>query len=249
MDVVAEATAMLPAPVRAALAEALALVFPVACAGCGALDVSLCETCRGMLQPAVTTRTFDGLEVRSGLVFDGVCARVLRAIKQEGRTGLSRALAPALASAASRWQGADAAAGWRSGDADGWRGGVARASLSERVVAVPVPTTRAAMRRRGYRVAELLARRAGLSPVRALRSVRAVADQRALARDERVANVAHSMAAVGTAAIRGRPVIIVDDVTTTGATLREAARALRAAGVEVVGAATVAATPRRFPAR
>ena len=44
---------------------------------------------------------------------------------------------------------------------------------------------------------------------------------------------------------RGLRVIVLDDVVTTGATLGEAERALTAAGARVLGAATVASTPRR----
>jgi predicted amidophosphoribosyltransferase len=203
-----------------AFAEALSLVFPDACAGCGALDVALCASCRGQLRPRVVAGEVDGVPLRSGLVFDAVPARVLRALKEQGRTAFARSLAPALAAAVVALDEPDA-------------------------VIVPVPTSRAAMRRRGYRVAELLARRAGLEPRRLLRAARPVADQRALGRRAREANVAGSMAVTHPSALAGRAVILVDDVSTTGATLAEAARAVRAAGARVVGAATVAATPRR----
>lgn len=204
---------------RASLAEALSLVFPVSCAGCDAPDASLCDACRLQLRPRPVVRRVDDVLVRSGVPFDGVAARVIRACKQDGRTGLARPLGELLAAAAADF---DPAA----------------------VVVVPVPSSRAAMRRRGYRVAELLARRAGLAPRRLLRPAGVAADQRGLDRAARAANVRGTLRA---RPVAGRRVLVVDDVITTGATLREAVRVLRAAGAEVVGAATVAATARRWP--
>ena len=207
--------------VRAALAEALALIVPVTCAGCDEPDIPLCEACGILLSPRVT-RSRMGDAVWSGLAFEGVPARVVRALKEDGRTGLARDLAPALRAAVD----AALASAVPSGDP---------------VLIVPIPTSRTAYRRRGYRVVELVARRAGVRTARLLVTSRATADQRGLDRAGRRRNVAGSLRARGA---QGRRVIVVDDVVTTGATLEEAVRALRAGGAEVVGAATVAATPR-----
>jgi predicted amidophosphoribosyltransferase len=213
-----DGTAQVGRTVRAALADALALLIPVACAGCDDPDVSLCEACARQLRPHATRHRV-GIDVWSGLPFDGVPARVVRALQEDGRTALARDLAPALRAAI------EAAA-------DG---------SSRPVAVVPIPTSRAAYRRRGYRVVELVARRAGLRTERLLIPSRATADQRGLGREERRRNVAGSLR--GRSA-QGRAVVLIDDVVTTGATLEEAVRALRAAGADVVGAATIAATPR-----
>ncbi|WP_369688378.1 ComF family protein [Actinomadura macra] len=79
----------------------------------------------------------------------------------------------------------------------------------------------------------------------ALRHTRRVSDQAGLTVSERAANLAGALEAVPRAKVAGRRVVLVDDVITTGATLAEAARALRAADAEVIGAATLAATQRR----
>lgn len=203
--------------VRAAVADAVTFWFPVACAGCGALDVDVCEGCRAAVMPRPRRLPLlPDVDVISAVEFDGAVARMIRTFKSDGRTSVARVLAPALAAAL-----AAAPAG---------------------ATVTTVPTSRAADRRRGYRPVDLLLRRAGGRPVPLLRVRRASADQRGLGRDARRANVA------GVFAARIPPegtVVVVDDVVTTGATLREAVGALRAAGAEHVLAVTLAYTPRR----
>lgn len=205
-----------------ALADALAFVLPVSCGGCGAEDTALCERCAALLDdPRPRARTLAGaLAVHSAFDYEGEIASMLRAVKEQGRTGLARPLGGALRAVAS--------SAWPERDGP---------------VFAAVPTSAAAMRRRGYRVTELLLRRSGLPPVRGLHPVRRVADQRALGRTERERNVAGSLAA--SPLVAGRAVVVLDDVVTTGATLLEASRALRAGGADVCGALTVASTPRR----
>ena len=198
--------------------ELLAFLLAASCAGCSAGGTVLCAGCRAELRPVPrTVRTPGGLEVRAALDFTGVAARCIRRLKGEGETLLAAPLGAALA-------------------------GVLAPLAADAHHVVPVPTSGSAFRRRGYRVPELLLRRAGAAPASLLRAVARRADQRGLDARARAANVRRSM----TARRRGdgAPVLVVDDVVTTGATLDEAARALTEAGYKVVGAVALAATPR-----
>jgi predicted amidophosphoribosyltransferase len=129
------------------------------------------------------------------------------------------------------------------------------------VVLVPVPSRSTVVRARGHdpllRVAVKAAsrlRRHGLhaSVSRPLRTVRAAEDQAGLGAEARFRNLAGSMACspartrrcLSSGAGPGPLVVVVDDVITTGATLREAQRALEQEGVAVAGVAAVAATRR-----
>lgn len=112
---------------------------------------------------------------------------------------------------------------------------------------VPVPSTRRSRRERGRDLVAVLAGRTAvaLSAVgvdarvhRPLRLVRQTRDQHALGRAARTRNVDRSMRFAGP--LPTGPVVVVDDVVTTGATLTEAVRALAAGGVtEVLGVAAV----------
>jgi ComF family protein len=110
---------------------------------------------------------------------------------------------------------------------------------------VPVPLSGRRQRERGYNQSRLLAKHvaAGLDVplVDALRHTRFSPPQAGgLTREQRFANVANAFAVSAPGMVRGRSLLLVDDVATTGATLDACATTLVAAGARVVTAVTFA---------
>jgi predicted amidophosphoribosyltransferase len=129
---------------------------------------------------------------------------------------------------------------------------VAGLTSADRIVLVGVPSARAALRRRGFDPTRALGRRAagvlrsrfaGVSLAPLLAQRRGTEDQAGLNAAERLANLSGSMR-LRRGSLPAGPVILIDDVVTTGASLAEAARVLRAADVPLIGACTIAATVR-----
>jgi len=212
------------AVVREALLDALAVVLPTECTGCGHPDRTVCDRCCARLIPEPATFRFGALTGWSALRYEGALKGIITGYKDAGRTGIARLLAPALRATAIR----------------------ACTDLAihhDAVSFVPIPSTRAAWRRRGWDPVALLMRRAGLPASPSLRHRRRVADQASLGLEERWTNRRGSLRA--TARVEGVRCLIVDDIATSGATLGEAARALTEAGAEVLGAVVLARTPRR----
>ncbi|MGW5241417.1 ComF family protein [Monashia sp. NPDC004114] len=161
--------------------------------------------------------------------------------KDAGRRDLGRVLAPRLATAL---LGAAGAAGWVKGP----------------VLVVPAPSSRRSVRARGDAPLIGLCAAAvsicrdtpgagvgtSLEVSPALVHVRTVRDQSGLDTSQRRANLSGAMGVkpLWHNVVRGRRCIVVDDVVTTGATMAEAARALRSAGAADVVGATIAATQR-----
>ncbi|MFC7819714.1 MULTISPECIES: ComF family protein [unclassified Streptomyces] len=203
------------------------LVLPAECGGCGRARSVLCPRCRTALSGAAPSRVRPvpeppGLPVvhAAARYADEVRAALL-AHKERGVLALTAPLGVALA-------------------------GAVRAAVRARepVLLVPVPSARRAVRTRGHDPARRIAlaaagelRRTG-TPARVLAVLRqrhAVADQSGLGARERLDNLAGALAVVpggGRLLCGGGPVVLVDDLMTTGASLTEAARALRAATAE-----------------
>jgi predicted amidophosphoribosyltransferase len=175
------------------------------------------------------------LVVAAGVYADTL-RRVLLAAKERHALGLLPLLGGRLAAAAARL--------------------VLDAGQGGSVVLVPVPSASAQVAARGLdltaslaRIAAVRLRSAGLDVRvhRGLALARSPEDQAGLDRVQRLANLAGAFRTVG--ARPSGPVMVVDDIVTTGATLAEAVRAWQVGGGDVIGGAVVAATMRGGGAR
>jgi predicted amidophosphoribosyltransferase len=227
------------------LDAALDLFLGSRCAGCGRPGRMLCPDCRGGLSasaaPVWPTPVPVGLvQPWAAEEYDGVVRALVVGHKDRGQWGHRRVLAQLLATAV--------------------RAAAAGLDPAVPLVLVPVPSRPGAGRQRGYdatgaltRAAAAVVRRERRAAVVPLLVSRGAADQAGLGAAGRAANVHHSMRCRAGALARtarrwpSAYVMVCDDVVTTGATAREAQRALEAVGVPPVAVAAVAATRRRTP--
>lgn len=228
------------------------LALGSACAGCGEHPGLLCPSCRAaLLGPATRAATVPGrpdLPLAGAAAYAGAVRAAIIEHKERGRLPLATPLGDALAVAVTALLATDAPC--HAADSDiPVRGDPAHGDRA--LALVPVPSAPSAVRRRGHDPLLRSARRAAATLQRSgqqatvvagLQHGRRVADQAGLDRREREDNLHGSLVATRTAnrATYGCCVVLVDDIVTSGATLRESARALEAAGVRPCGAAVIA---------
>lgn len=128
--------------------------------------------------------------------------------------------------------------------------------LPAKMVVVPVPLYEGKRRERGFNQSELLARATcdamrrlcpaweGELALRALVRQRATASQAGLTMQERRRNLRGVFSVPAPEKLRGRDVLLIDDIYTTGATARACSAALKKAGAARVWVATVARAQR-----
>lgn len=226
--------------IRSVWDSALELLFPVRCAGCGTTGVQLCEQCvASFLSPVRPACAICGGALYSGRLcrqclaeppqfrsvvsafrFEGRLRNAIHAFKYQRRAGLAAPLAEAIQKS------------------------IQPPSVEALVLcAVPLHADREV--ERGYNQSALLAGYLSehwnlpVLPARALVRIRATESQ--IHRDARLrwANMRGAFSA-DKQTVQGRPVLLIDDVCTTGATLHGCAEALMAAGAVSVDAITLA---------
>ena len=206
------------------------LILPLECGGCGAPSTRWCGACAAELvvkpdEPHVITPRVDPqVPVFALGRYAGARRQAILAMKEHGRADLVAPLARALAIGVHRL--------------------LVWGILDTPLTLVPAPTRRSAARRRGgdpvTRVAAAaVAGHPDIAVVSALRMKAMVRDSVGLGTSARERNVA------GRVRLRGRrppaEVVLVDDIVTTGATVRESVRILQSGGIRVAAVLALAA--------
>ncbi|MSO79745.1 MAG: ComF family protein [Acidimicrobiia bacterium] len=197
------------------LARIVSSVFPLECPGCGRPGDPVCTDCLTRIVPAAIAPPPDGIDAWwAAFSYEGIAREVVARVK---------------------YRGAHAVTAWLAG-----------AMVTHLAPPVPsvvtwVPTTPDRRRERGFDHAELLARQVGRRIARPTR--------RLLSRGPGLPQTGQAAAArrlgptIAPRTIAPATVLLIDDVTTTGASLHAAAVALQSAGAVRIVALTAARTP------
>lgn len=204
------------------------LLFPPRCVACTKSGLEICETCIRYFKPEPRILHSEKFKLVASLEYNDTVARILLLAKEQGRAMAQRLIANALAHSVASYQ------------------------ISYPISLVIIPSQMRSIRRRGFNsmlsFAELTLENPLLSQnfqvIDALEFNRKTSDQTHLSQSERSNNL-YGAFRVKDIEI-ANPVLVIDDVVTTGSTLREAVRALGERNLTIIGAATACATQRRL---
>jgi len=191
------------------------LIFPTRCYGCNALGVSICTTCRREWIPHYYKTHVSALNVHSALIYTPTASKIILAAKENGLQGADDLLIAAVIHV------------------------LDKARLDKGYFTlVPIPSSKQSQRGRGRSfivdLTQTISRQTSIAVNDCLQVVRRVSDQSGLTRAQRISNMHGAFSLKPGSILRG-DAIVIDDVVTTGATLREAARALNSQGFQGFG--------------
>lgn len=195
------------------------LIFPIRCLGCDQLGISICSQCRKFWHPRIIktwSHSKEKFPIYSSIPYSPIAGKVLLSAKESSLELADNLLTAALLHSL-------------------------RGARSQNQIdfLVPIPSRKSVARKRGRQFISVLSKSIGesenLPTEEILTHTRKVRDQSNLDAKDRAANL--DKALISLRFLSGKAVLI-DDLVTTGATLHEAARALRSKGITVAAAVT-----------
>jgi predicted amidophosphoribosyltransferase len=179
------------------------------------LGVSICTTCRREWIPHYYKTHVSALNVHSALIYTPTASKIILAAKENGLRGADDLLIAAVIHV------------------------LDKARLDKGYFTlVPVPSSKQSQRGRGrsfiVELTQTISKITGIAVNDCLQVARRVSDQSGLTRAQRISNMHGAFSLKPGSILRG-DAIVIDDVVTTGATLREAARALNSQGFQGFG--------------
>lgn len=226
----------------------LDLLFPLQCLACGAADTALCESCISLIRPVPPQcfvcklirpaagripagRTCQSCRVKSHiyayispfLYRDPIIKQSIYSFKYQRVKALSSVFGRMLINNIRHYE----------------------CQFPADAVVIPVPLSARRKRARGFNQSELIARELCAylnlqSDTSAMVRVRNTPTQTSLTVRDRWKNMENAFIISHPERIKNKPIILIDDVKTTGATIDEAARALKDAGAGDIWAITIA---------
>ena len=219
----------------------LQLLFPTTCLICEASGQNLCQGCDSKIIRNFTSFKVESTKVHSAAFYGDELARVILLAKEKNNLAARNFLAELVVHSFMR----------ATRELEG----------SQTILLIPIPSRSVANRKRGFRHSHLLAKRVAclierhsshLVTVReSLKVNRRTADQSGLNRAQRDKNLVGAFSFQGSSqstggAGAGKLVFLIDDLVTSGISIREGLHALKEAGINPFGALSAGVSPRVF---
>lgn len=216
------------------------LVFDNTCLICGSSESQFCDHCRRDWNSNPRKIEGESFPVYASIPYTDKAKMVLLSAKENGEKFTTDLLVKELKASIKELL-------------------VYESAESKEVLLVPIPSSRRTTRRRGIDFISTLTKaieielnsersKASFRRCRILSLSKEVQDQSGLSESQRHENLRGAFQVVSSFK-SDLPIVVVDDVITTGSTLREAVRALKERNLTVLGAATACASQRRLPIR
>ena len=198
------------------------IIFPTRCFGCNSIGISICSQCRSEWHPHYYQTHVGGINVHSAVLYSPTSSKIILSAKENGIKGADALIISAIIHVLNQGNFS-----WHN------------------IRLVPVPSSTNNRRRRGRDFIQSICKEVSQQTQIPLSSiltiVKKVEDQSGLTAKDRVSNMNGAFGVKS----HSHPVgdlLLIDDVVTTGATVTEAVRSLRAGGFHVIGSVTACVT-------